>query len=115
METENIEDAEINIGGLPHGNISGSCNPCHVQKAPVRRCDINPVHSVEIYHFNHLTWILKMGRDDNWGFFFEPSIIVYVILWDGVFKDDIIRFNFACQRQRLFDGVESVAGIQDNA
>ena len=55
VEAEDVKDAQVDVGGLPHGDAGGIGDPRHVQEAPVRRSDVDPVHGVARYHLDHLT------------------------------------------------------------
>ena len=115
MHAEGVEKAQIHVGGLPYRDASGGGNARHIQKSPVRGGHVDAVYGFQVHRLDHLLRILQMRADEDRGFLLEAAVVVPVVLGDGIFKDDIVGLDLASQFQRLLDGVEMMAGVQDNA
>ena len=89
MEAEGVENSQIDIGGLPHGDVRACGDVRHVEKIPIRGGDVEGVHCFEMHRVDDLAGVLEVRGDEDAGLSLEAAIFVEIGFGEGIFKDHV--------------------------
>jgi len=89
VEAEGVENPQIDIGGLPHGNVRACGDARHVEKIPIRGRDVEGVNRFEVHCVDDLAGVLEVRGDEDASCFLKATIFVEIGFGTGIFEDHV--------------------------
>ena len=84
-----VENPQIDIGGLPHGNVPACGDARHVEEVPIRGGDVEGVNRFEVHCVDDLAGILEVRGDEDAGLSLKAAIFVEIGFGEGIFEDHV--------------------------